>query len=122
MSGMSRDAYAERMDRETRMRFVWLGLAVALVGAVLGFFPVSKAGVGCGSAFGGGGEALAKDFASTLAGSAGITRYAEACADNLQVFRVLAIVLIIIGLAVAAIMNPPRKAPAEDEPAEQSTL
>jgi hypothetical protein len=102
------------------MRFVWLGLALALVGAVLGFFPVSKSGVGCGSAFGGGGEAMAKDFASTLTGSAGLTHYVEACADNLQIFRVLAIVLIIIGLAVAAVMNPPRKEPAEDDaPAER---
>lgn len=103
------------MDRETRMRFVWLGLVVAGVGAVLGFFPVSKSGVGCGSAFGGGGEAMAKDFASTLAGSSGLTNYADACSDNLQVFRVLAIVLIIIGLAIAAVMNPPRKQPAEDD-------
>lgn len=106
------------MDRETRMRFVWLGLAIALIGGVLGFFPVSKSGVGCGSAFRRGGEAMAKDFASTLSGSAGITNYSAACGDSLQVFRVLAIVLIIIGLAVAAVMNPPRETPVED--AEQT--
>lgn len=96
------------MNTQTRRLIAAIAGVVALVGLLLGYFPVSKGGVSCGSAFGGGGDALSTDLASTLGGSAGVTHYADACADNLQVWRVIAIAVLIIGLGVAAIMFTPR--------------
>ncbi len=105
------------MNTQTRRLIAAVGGVVALVGLLLGYFPVSKGGVSCGSAFGGGGDAASTDLAGMLAGSTGLTNYADACADNLQVWRVVAIAVLIIGLGVAAIMFTPRD---EQRPVRQS--
>lgn len=99
----------EGMDSSLRKRIGALGGALAVAGLVLGFIPVSKGPVSCGSAFNGSNDAAARDFANTLSGSLGLTDYAGACSDALQMWRLAAIVLMLIGLAVMAALLIERK-------------
>lgn len=78
------------------------GWALIAVGLVVGFFPVSKSPVSCGSAFNASDEPMSRDFASTLVGSTGLTDYVGECADALQMWRLVAIVAILIGIALLA--------------------
>lgn len=104
-----------------RKRLIWLGLLVAALGLGLGALPVSQGPVSCGSAFFGGGDAMARDFASRMEGWPGpMTDYAAACADTLQPWRLVAIVLIALGLAVAFVFNLRRRPERQTQPREPS--
>lgn len=88
------------MDSPFRKRLFLFGWGMISVGLVVGFIPTSKGPVSCGSAFNASDEPLSRDFASTLVGSTGLTDYAGDCADALQMWRLVAIVAILIGIAL----------------------
>lgn len=99
-----------------RKRITWLGLVIAALGLGLGFLPMSSSGVSCGSAFAGGGDALGEDyFNATYRGLT--TDFSGACSDTLQTWRIVAIALIVLGLAIAVVLIT-RKSP-EPQQAEQ---
>lgn len=91
------------MDSPSRKRLFVFGWAAVAVGLVVGFIPTSKGPVSCGSAFNPSDEPLSRDFASTLSGSLGITDYIGDCADALQMWRLVAIVVLLIGIALLAV-------------------
>lgn len=108
------------MEDVTGKRLTWLGLAIASAGLALGFMPRSTGPVSCGSAFGGGGNAGARDFASTLAGWPGEpSNFVALCAYSLQPWRIAAVVLIVLGLAVAVAVRLQRH-PEKSQPREPS--
>lgn len=106
------------MDDSIRKRLTWLGLVISAIGLGLGFMPVSTGPVSCGSAFGGGGNALARDFASRMEGWPGEpSNFAALCADTLQPWRLVAIVLIALGLALAVVFRTwKRREPEQTQP------
>lgn len=108
------------MDTSTRKLIAAAGGLVAAVGLLVGFFPVSKNGISCGSAFDPSGEGDVQDIGNAMYNNLA-TSFGAACEDSLQTWRLIAIALLVIGIGVAAIMIPRRQAPSKSgQPREPS--
>ena len=75
----------------------WAGLAVLVVGLLIGFLPTSAGGVSCGSAFVASTAAREADFADALAGGDAIADRVNTCQDRRGLLRIPAAAFIVVG-------------------------
>jgi hypothetical protein len=75
----------------------WAGLAVLVVGLLIGFLPTSTGGASCGSAFVASTAAREADFADALAGGDAIADRVNTCEDRRALLRIPAVALIAVG-------------------------